>query len=194
MKKRNKVSHSQRFESYRCIHYNRSSFISDEKFVFGATEVQLDVLPCSKYVVKVHPISANGTVLRTDNFYRFRTSADPRSAPANARKRVEGSSVVFSWESSCQLAKQPLEYRFTANDLVLKKTTVVNVSQLWYRYENVQMGGVYNFSVSTTVDGAQAVSWEHKGPPLPAPSEFHIVSNFNDSFSFEWKPVNFNET
>lgn len=130
-----------------------------------------------------------------NNYLRFKMPYDVRRPPVNAQKRMEGRDVIFYWSHNCPLeGQQPSHYRFTVHDTVLDTTNTVDVKELWHRFYNISYGGVYNFSISSAVEGAIAVWWLHKAPPLPTPTNLRILPSMNESFSFEWQPVKFSDS
>lgn len=157
------------------------------------TEIELDLLPCQKYIVGVSVLDEKWNVQKPTNWLRIQTAYDKRAAPAKPQSITFGRHIRFTWSHSCLTKGQhPSNYTFKITDLVLNKTEVFVVDGLSYEFRMV-MGATYKASVAAPYDRAIPLEWSFAAPLLPAPRNFHVTELGSNSFEFHWDLVKFRD-
>lgn len=174
---------------------------SDDNFFYfqvNSTEklqAKLSLQSCSKYGISVSATEAGHVPETPTNWLRTKTPYSPRQPPKRLRRKanINGTEIIISWEHSCSLkGQQPPYYLVRINDLSLNLSTVVHVSELYYRH-NISSGAELQLMISTPTANAVPAVYHYKTPPLPSPDTLHVIATDIDtaSYTFSWSPVVF---
>lgn len=166
--------------------------IAATDFLTSSHQAQLKLPACGKFLVGVRSIVSTDQVLAPTNFLRIKTAYNssilPKVTPIH---KTDRNVLEFSWKHCCNLTGQhPSHYFFKIKDLTLNQTKVIAVNKTWYLYENIPMGGEYNFSISASNSSSERFIMHHLAQPLPTPRNFkRVTTTENDTYTFDWDSV-----
>ncbi|XP_043466543.1 sortilin-related receptor-like isoform X3 [Leptopilina heterotoma] len=187
------------------VHYavNMQDLYKEAKVITSHVGTTIrDLEACSKYMFSVG--------IRDNTFgsgplsepYKIETHFSPRARPKQLRVSPSDKidTIFVSWRASCDLIDTPINYTIFVTELVLKKQSTItlnptNDTVMKHMLKNIKLGGKYQISVSTDVDGA--IPTEpiiYNAPPIIPPHQVIVEKQNDEKYIVKWEQRNMSDS